>query len=129
MFKRLIALLFCAALLSGCGAQLQGVMTDIGTEKKLNNETGIQYAHDVLDTWAFRSGLIRTVLGPNTYLDDMASFMRAMDGLDKLEAKKDTLTDRELGEAAGHRLRIFNSERKAIKKRLPAIFKLIAKYL
>lgn len=129
MGKYIVCLVFVLSLSSGCSQHLQGVVFDIGTEKKLNNETGLQYAKDILDTWAFRSGAIRAVLGGKVYLDDMVGFMRAMDSLDRLEAKKDSLTERELGEAVGTRLLIFNAERKELKKHLPSIFKLIARFL
>ena len=109
-----VPVLFMALI--GCAGQFQNVEKfNLGETQKLEAAS-----RDFLKAWPFWSGAIRADLGPRIQ-QLPADAIAALDQLDQLAAASD-VTERQLGESVGLRLRLLaDTVREALKLVAPAV--------
>lgn len=122
-FSKYLALvlfgLFLTATLSGCYSSTAFVrLEDRNLETIAQAKDGTK---KMLATWEFRSGLIHGALEPRL-AELPAQAVKALDELDRLAARRDELSDYDLGYALGLRLRMLESTvRQVVKKFAPNV--------
>lgn len=94
--------------LTGCAGVRQGAL-DLAAEDRMNIETAREVSRQSIETWEFKSGLVRGAFGPR--LDQMPALsvkaMDEMDGLVEKHADKEW-SDKDLGRALGLQFRMFD---------------------
>lgn len=103
---RFLIILIPVIMFFGCSHHQ--TVSDFGKWDIQNAATSRQLAEDLLSTWSLNSGFIRGALG--TRIDQLPqSAVLAMDRLDELADKEEPLSDKELGETLGLRVRMLGA--------------------